>query len=202
MRVPHYRFISLSPTFHPVCSSRFVSDNWISVLTIVAKSGLDEKDWRRSGVQLFRLLSTLCQLANGTATDAVQRFITRSIVTSKLLSELDFNILINTTFNQFIQSIIIDFGLLVDIVHLLTQVDQPLVIDFLGGSEQFQAPDSMTNANNDSQSSHVCFHSISLRIAFSFFITQCKLEKDLIDVVFLSTRVLIHAKYGTMSSDV
>ena len=52
----------------------------------------------------------------------------QSFITSNVLTEADFHAQLNTTFDQFIKSLIIDFDLLVDVVQLFTQVDQPYTL--------------------------------------------------------------------------
>jgi hypothetical protein len=123
--VPYETFISLSPTLHQVCSSDFVSESWILLLSYVDMGIANEYKWRGLGTRHFQLLSTICQLANTTIDDAVRRFVIQSFITSNVLTESDFNAQLNTTFSQFIQSLIIHFDLLVDMNLLFTQVDQP-----------------------------------------------------------------------------
>ncbi|CAF1271698.1 unnamed protein product [Adineta ricciae] len=116
-------FISLNPTLHQVCSSHFVSEEWLLMMRLVNYLGDDYL--YRSGAQFVQLLTSLCGLANETIDDAIRRFTMRSLVTSNLLSELQFNATINTTINQFTQSLTLNFDRLIDTVRLITQVDQP-----------------------------------------------------------------------------
>jgi hypothetical protein len=151
-KITYETFISLSPVFHQVCSSGFVSDSWISLLMVTHNAIYF--DWASRAVHQFRLLSTICDLANSTINDAVQQLIVRSLVTSNVLTEADFNAQLNTTINQFLQSIVINFGLLVDTVHLFTQVDQPYKIS------DYQTMILNLTANDiyDSESWKVCIH--------------------------------------------
>ena len=119
------KFVSSNHTLHQVCSSDFVNDSWILMLTNNCITVRKVYDWFRSAAQRFQLLSSLCQLANKTIDDAVQRLTARSFITPNLLAESDFNSQLNTTLTQFTQSVIIQFGLLVDSKHLFTRVDQP-----------------------------------------------------------------------------
>ena len=121
-KIPYERFVSLSPTYHQVCSSDFVREEWISLLMVTHISL--NLDWTSQSVHQYRLLSIICELANNT----IEELIVRSIVTSNVLSEDDFNVQLNTTIKQYLQSIIINFGLLVDTVQLFTHVDQPYEI--------------------------------------------------------------------------
>ncbi|CAF0945400.1 unnamed protein product [Adineta steineri] len=122
-------FITLSLTLHQICSSGFISESWISTMTLLndqpvyntkLDAGLDG-----FGSRYFKLLSSICQLANRTIDDAVRQFLTKSFVTQYVISESEFNAKFNTTFKQFKQSLITEFNLLTDMVHLFTRVDQP-----------------------------------------------------------------------------
>ncbi|CAF4151516.1 unnamed protein product, partial [Adineta steineri] len=138
--IPYETFISLSPIFHHVCSSDFVNDTWITLLSLLHNALY--MGWPTEAVHQFRLLSTICELVNKTVVDAVQRFIIRSLVTSNVLTETDFIIQSNTTVDQFIQSTIISFGLLLDTEHLFLQVDQPFQVpDYSQDSSYEKATD-------------------------------------------------------------
>ncbi|CAF1652155.1 unnamed protein product [Adineta ricciae] len=82
-------------------------------------------DWYGFRGRHFRLLATLCELANRTVTDAVHRFGTQSFVTLNVTSETSFNIQLNTIVHAFAQSFSTNFDLLVKIVQLFTRADQP-----------------------------------------------------------------------------
>ncbi|CAF0777252.1 unnamed protein product [Adineta steineri] len=81
--------------------------------------------WFYSAAERFELLSSLCQLADKTIDDAVQRLNATSFITPNLINESDFNSQLDTTLSQFNASVIIQFGLLVDTKHLFIRVDQP-----------------------------------------------------------------------------
>ena len=129
MIIPYHKLLSSSPTFHQICASDFLKDDWISLLLSIISSDGEGRfpvtDWRSQAYTQVQLLSVLCQLANSTATDAIQRFTMRSFVTSNLLTEIDFYAQLNATVAQFNQSTVADYSRPIDIIHLVTQVDQP-----------------------------------------------------------------------------
>ncbi|UJR16996.1 hypothetical protein I4U23_003894 [Adineta vaga] len=130
----------IAPLLVEMCSSDFVSDAWITFLSLV-NTGL-YNNWATRAAHQFRLLSAICQLVDKTITDAVQRFILRSLVTFNVLTESDFNLQSNTTIEQFKQSTIINFGLLLDTVHLFLRVDQPCKLsDYLLTSLRYKSND-------------------------------------------------------------
>lgn len=135
MTIPYQAIISLSPRLHQICSSELITDEWISILKQSAtKFGL--LDWRNKAFQQFQLLSNLCELANTTIDDAVNRFLLNSFIASNVITEIDFNAQVESTLNRFFNSTTVYFGHFVDIVDLLMQVDQPHM-GTLVGSDSF-----------------------------------------------------------------
>ncbi len=122
--IPYRTFLSLSPILHEVCSSDFVTDQWISLLE-KSTTGYNFPDWRNTAPSQFHFLSDLCKLANTTIEEAVQRFFLQSFIASIVLTETDFNAQLNATLHQFFRSTIVYFGLLIKTVRIFTQVDQP-----------------------------------------------------------------------------
>lgn len=116
-------FLSFSPRFHQICSSGFVDDQWITLLKYRATISTDT-DWFKKASAQFQLLTDLCDLANQTITNAVQRFYQQTFVTSSIMDETDFNKQINASVNQFYQSTLYNFNIQKDIVYLILQVDQ------------------------------------------------------------------------------
>jgi hypothetical protein len=148
----------MSPTLHQVCSSDFVDDRWISILELSTTFWISI-DWRNLAYTQFQLLSNLCQLANKTVNDSVSRFLLQSFVTSTTLTKTDFDTQLNATLNQFFQSTIVYFGLLLDTSHLLLQVDQPYTgssYDYLHSLDPSLMTTLTTNETNNQQSLQVC----------------------------------------------
>ncbi|CAF0878310.1 unnamed protein product [Adineta steineri] len=84
-------------------------------------------DWRTRAHSQFQLLSELCELADKTIDDHVHRFRSQSFIASTALTEFEFETQLNATLDQFYQSTTDDFGLLVETVRLINQVDQPFI---------------------------------------------------------------------------
>lgn len=126
-------FLSFSPTFHQICSSGFVDDQWISLLKYRATIST-ETDWFKKAGAQFQLLADLCNLVNQTITNAVQRFSQQTFVTSSIIHQTDFNKQINATVNQFYQSILYNYDIQKDIVYLILQVDQFYMASGISGT--------------------------------------------------------------------
>ncbi|CAF1550521.1 unnamed protein product [Adineta steineri] len=117
-------FVSFYHRLHQVCSSDFVNDSWISMLALLG-SDKDVFDWEHSAASGFRLISNLCQLAQKTINDTVQRLSTRSFITPNSLTEYNLKSQLETILAKFDQSIIMQFNILINTMHLLIEVDQP-----------------------------------------------------------------------------
>ncbi|CAF0746321.1 unnamed protein product [Adineta steineri] len=94
--ISYRSFVSLSPVLHQVCSSGFVTDDWVALLK---RSTTKEQpnDWRnRAGAQ-FQLLSDFCRLANKTIDDSIDRFLKKFFIASTVFNEIDFNTQLNSS---------------------------------------------------------------------------------------------------------
>ena len=124
MIIPYETFISVFPVLHQVCSSDLVTDKWISILEHI-KTAYNSPDWRNRAFSQFHFLSNLCKLANTTINDAIRHFLSQLFIASNVLHENDFETQFNSTLDNFFQSTIAYFGLLIETTRILIQVDQP-----------------------------------------------------------------------------
>ena len=86
---------------------------------------LGQHFWPGFGARHFKLLSTLCELANTTIYDAIHRLNLQSFVSSVVLTKTAFDVQLNSTIMQFFRSLALHFDLLVNTTRLLMHVDQP-----------------------------------------------------------------------------
>lgn len=129
MTIPYHEFMSISPMLHPICTSDFITKEWISILKQIIL-GWSDQDWRNRAFQQFTLLSALCQFANETITNAINEFMLDSFIVSNMFSKDDFNVQIEKILDEFYASTIANFHYLIDGVDLYTEVDQPFVKSF------------------------------------------------------------------------
>ncbi|CAF1126765.1 unnamed protein product [Adineta steineri] len=122
--IPHRKFVSLSPVLHQVCKSDFVTEKWLSLLKGI-RTRRSDVDWRNRAFSQFHLLSELCKLANKTINNDIDRFLSQPFIVSNVLPKTDFEKQLNLTLEQFFQSTIDYFDLLIKTVQILIQVDQP-----------------------------------------------------------------------------
>lgn len=102
--IPHNFFTSLSPQFHPVCTSEFISDLWFKSITEAGWFQNNERieDIFISGNKYFKSLSSLCQLIKTTVSDAYSIFKQSSLITDHSLSNVEFMARARQAFDQFV----------------------------------------------------------------------------------------------------
>ena len=126
MTIPNEKLVILKPTLHQVCTSDFVREEWISVLS-KTKHQNDASAWFNMALYRFEFLTSLCKLANETIRNAIDRFMMKSFIAANLLTETDFLKQINTSLIGFIRSTKFLFGHLIKTERLITNVNQPFM---------------------------------------------------------------------------
>ena len=100
--IPYGSFISISPVFHPVCTSWLVSKEWIAYLTLISnQNNYMEDDFRRIGPSFFIALASLCELANVTITNAWHVVSHSVLYADEALPMSYFLVYARTIFSQF-----------------------------------------------------------------------------------------------------
>ena len=153
MAIPYHKFMKFSPVLHQVCSSDFTTQKWLKILQQSATL-YAELDWRNRAYQQFNLLSKLCQLANETVLNAINKFLLQSFVVSNMLTETDFDLQLGQNFEHLYQSTTIYFSHLINAIDLHIQIDQPYMIKQVGNGIQvsFSSIEFVTkNTSNNEQ---------------------------------------------------
>lgn len=100
--ITYSSFISIDPTFHPVCQSEFVSQDWIEFLFDYNESYYSILDFRSTGSSQFQLLAALCQLANASFDLAQANIIDAStLISVQLISPTSLLAQANALIQQF-----------------------------------------------------------------------------------------------------
>ncbi|CAF4729349.1 unnamed protein product, partial [Rotaria sp. Silwood2] len=88
--IPYEKFLHIKPHFHDICSSQFISDEWIHYLygegNLSLRFSFD--DYRYSAPGQFRSLSSLCKLTQEKVNDTLSHLLTSYYINSQLLSEI------------------------------------------------------------------------------------------------------------------
>jgi hypothetical protein len=107
------RIVSISPRYHPVCSSEFIGKSWLSYFDLVElKSNTTfflGFDFRISGQSLFSIIRDLCHTAKETVDNAIRSFRSRRLVTNNVLSDIQFNNELKIRLKQFEQETIASY---------------------------------------------------------------------------------------------
>ena len=109
--ISHEAFIILIPQFHQLCTSVFISKDWIDYLTAAAGIYVSD-DFSYTGVMYFRMLASFCRMANNTITNAMQTFKTTRFITA--------NVLFKTLFEEQINAIIQSFEATTELTYYQT----------------------------------------------------------------------------------
>ncbi|CAF4341514.1 unnamed protein product [Rotaria sp. Silwood2] len=108
--IPYGSFISFSPEYHPVCSSLFVSDEWIlSTRGRYPLAIYPTVKFEESAPYFFNTLATLCSLIQNTLSNAWQIFNRSSLITAQTLSYEELIDRSNATLQQFILNTVAKF---------------------------------------------------------------------------------------------
>jgi hypothetical protein len=121
--IPYELFTSFSPTYHPVCSSQFISDSWIVSISGLndVNSVFDALDFRTAGPTFFNSLATLCSLSETTINEAWYIFNQTPLITGLTLIESEFKIQSNLAIQLFQQNTISDLKHVLSLVDMHTQ---------------------------------------------------------------------------------
>jgi hypothetical protein len=101
--IPHDSFISIFPQFHPVCTSWFISDQWINAMWSSSRSSYEliYKDIFQVGPKFFISLKSFCELMRTIVSDASFIFNQSLLITDQVLSYVEFTARAQQILNQF-----------------------------------------------------------------------------------------------------
>ncbi|UJR20228.1 hypothetical protein I4U23_023359 [Adineta vaga] len=103
LSIEYQKFLTITPRFHHVCASDFVSENFITYLFNQASQNhqLTPFDFQYSSTLQFRLLALFCQLSQETVNDTLLQLSNTVFINTYLLSANLLNIRIQTTIHDF-----------------------------------------------------------------------------------------------------
>ena len=86
--IKYQSLLNITPRFHHICSSEFVSDRWIKYLYGDGYLTLrfPPTDFRASATGQFQLLTSLCQLSEQTVHDSLSQLMTNDLINTQMLS--------------------------------------------------------------------------------------------------------------------
>ena len=99
--------ISFTAKFHQICSSDFVSEQWLNYVNYRLLPQIEYHyvfDFRHSAYSFFQMLSTLCILVSQTINDQLIPFYSTTLLTENVVSEETFVATTNASKDQFINT--------------------------------------------------------------------------------------------------
>ena len=109
-------------TLHQVCSSHFVTDQWISYLSRARGPGLFwSSEYRVTSIHTFRTLKSLCNLVNETINNSLTRFYATDFVTLDLVPPDIFTVQLQALIDDFWSTTVTDFSLSLQVVQNIIQ---------------------------------------------------------------------------------
>ncbi|CAF1265058.1 unnamed protein product [Adineta ricciae] len=112
-------FIILEPQFHQLCTSGFVTSEWIEHISSNADLYAAD-DFSRTGGLFFQTLASFCRLANSTIASALETFSLTNFITIQALTEPVFNEQINAIIHNFRSTTELTFYQSFDLVTFTT----------------------------------------------------------------------------------
>ncbi|CAF4233305.1 unnamed protein product, partial [Adineta steineri] len=85
--IPCGNFVQTSPLFHQVCSSNFISQQWINFIFQTNSISIWSIDVRTSLSAMWQLIRAFCQSSINIITDALNQFNSSPLVNTMLLTE-------------------------------------------------------------------------------------------------------------------
>lgn len=82
--IPYSSFIQITPRFHQLCSSKFVSPLWHGHLE---PNFFKSYSWAKTSQSYFQLLALFCSIAQSTISATYRTFSNNKLVSSKVISE-------------------------------------------------------------------------------------------------------------------
>ena len=122
--IRYERFLRVNYTLHQVCSSIFVSDQWITYLAHNRDDGFLTIDGFQSlGTYIFQALKTFCRSCDKSISDSLTRFYFDEYASLSVTSEQLFQPQFESVMKEFKSSTLNDFSLSLQIIRDTTQAN-------------------------------------------------------------------------------
>ena len=113
----HHQFISFQPTFHPVCQSDFITENWADYLSVKDYFHVSWDDFRYTNSKFFQTIASFCQLSLETIDNQLLVFNSTKYITKYVQSTDLFYSEIQQLINDMTQTTINTFKLLLSMLR-------------------------------------------------------------------------------------
>jgi hypothetical protein len=122
------KFLHINYTLHQVCSSSFVTDDWINYLAMLntGSNNIIVSDFRQTASFIFEGLSSLCKLVNETISNSLSRFYETQYVTIDVIPSILLQSQAQAVISQFQSSTVNEFLSSLRVVRDVIQSDSLL----------------------------------------------------------------------------
>ena len=116
--IDYEKLVNIQYSFHQVCMSDFVTDDWINYLVLsFTEINVNNKDFRWTGTYTFQALRAFCKLMNRTVSDGLDRFYANTYISASVIPLGLFRQQIEASVNQFKSSTTNSFLLSLSIIR-------------------------------------------------------------------------------------
>jgi hypothetical protein len=122
--IPYEEFVKIVPSFHQVCSSDFISQQWIDFVFKADSTLIWPIDVRTSLSAMWQLIRTFCQSATDTVLNALDQFNNSPLITVMLLNEELLEAKVQAALHLLRQTVSSNFIQSRTIVQRMTQANQ------------------------------------------------------------------------------
>ena len=131
LAIDYNEFIRVTPLFHQICSSEFISSTWLDIL---GKASARQRyryylDFRIAAIGQFQLLTSFCELANRTITDALNLFDTNQFISVSILPSMILVSRAQSIVNTFTNITVSSFRRQLQLMQAAIQGNQVLTAD-------------------------------------------------------------------------
>ncbi|UJR06812.1 hypothetical protein I4U23_011099 [Adineta vaga] len=134
-------FVKIIPSFHQVCSSDFISQQWIDFIFQVDSTLIYPIDIRTSLSSMWQLIKSFCQSATMTIFDRINQFYNSFLIEPMLLTEQVLEAKVQTILYSLFQMTLSNFIQSIEIVYRITQVNQfitGLLTNYIAITKEFK----------------------------------------------------------------
>ncbi|CAF1449799.1 unnamed protein product [Adineta steineri] len=121
--INYEKFLHIEYSLHQVCTSIFITDEWISYLVISNKTTSANINFRRTGSNAFQALRAFCELVENTIDNSLIQFNSSQYITASVASPELFQSQAQSFINQFISSTTNTFVLSLNTIRNSTHGD-------------------------------------------------------------------------------
>ncbi|CAF1576804.1 unnamed protein product, partial [Adineta steineri] len=120
--IDYDKFLQVNYTLHQICTSTFITDEWIGYLYNARPTGtLNSDDFRNAGLFIFQALNAFCQLSTQTISNQLTQFYSSQYVSASVTPLEVFQTQTQAFVSQFTSSVTKDFILSLSTIRKTTQ---------------------------------------------------------------------------------